>query len=76
MFRNLILAQAGSDSSKKWTYHFQLTAINQIHPAFKAKYSGQNSLISDAEKKKLSVTTTLFLGRKIWKYAALYFNPR
>lgn len=70
-----VFAQSRIDSSKKWSYHFQLTAINQTHPAFKAKYSGDNSLSSEAESKKLSLTTTLFLGRKLWKNAALYFNP-
>jgi hypothetical protein len=63
------------DSSKKWSYHFQLTAINQTHPSFKAKYSGDNSLSNTAESRKLSLTTTLFLGHKIWKNGALYFNP-
>ena len=63
------------DSSKKWSYHFQLTAINQTHPSFKAKYSGDNSLSNTAESRKLSLTTTLFLGHKLWKNGALYFNP-
>ena len=63
------------DSSKKWTYHFQLTAINQTHPSFNAKYSGDNSLINQAESKRLSLTTTLFLGHKLWKNGALYLNP-
>ena len=63
------------DSSKKWTYHFQLTAINQTHPSFNAKYSGDNSLTNEAESKKLSLTTTLFLGYKLWKNGALYLNP-
>ena len=70
-----VFAQSTLDSSKKWSYHFQLTAINQTHPSFNAKYSGNNSLSNEAESKKLSVTTTLFLGRTLWKNAALYFNP-
>ncbi len=67
--------QSTIDSSKKWSYHFQLTAISQSHPSFAAKYSGNNSLSNEAESRKLSLTTTLFLGRKLWKNAALYFNP-
>jgi hypothetical protein len=70
-----LFGQSSLDSNKNWTYHFQLTAVNQTHPAFKAKYSGTNSLINEAEAKKLSLTTTLFLGRKLWKNAALYYNP-
>ncbi len=57
--------QAINDSIKKWSYHFQLTAINQSHPAFKAKYSGGNSLSNEAENNALSITTTLFAGRLI-----------
>ena len=72
---NSIFAQPVLDSSKNWSYHFQLTAINQTHPSFKAKYSGNNSLNNEAERKKLSLTTTLFLGRRLWKNAALYMNP-
>ena len=68
-------AQSLLDSNTKWSYHFQLTAINQMHPAFNAKYSGENSLINLAESKKLSLTTTFFLGRRIWKNAAFYVNP-
>lgn len=71
----LLLAQSIIDSSKKWSYHFQLTAINQTHPSFNAKYSGINSLSNEAESKKLSLTSTLFLGHKLWKNAAIYFNP-
>ncbi len=75
IFATNLLAQFTLDSSKKWSCHFQLTAINQTHPSFKAKYSGNNSLSDKPESKKLSLTTTLFLGRKLWKNAALYFNP-
>src|SRR5487761_2761152 len=67
-------AQSILDSNKKWSYHFQLTAIDQGHPAFKAKYSGDNSLHNSAEKNALSVTSTLYIGRQIWKNAALYCN--
>lgn len=70
-----VFAQTTIDSIKKWSYHFQLTAINQTHPSFNAKYSGDNSLNNVAEHKKLSLTTTLFLGGKLWKNGTLYFNP-
>jgi hypothetical protein len=66
--------QTPSDSSIKWSYHFQLTAISQGHFAFKAKYSGTNSLESVAEGNAMSVTSTLFFGRKLWKNAAIYGN--
>jgi high affinity Mn2+ porin len=65
------------DSTKPspWSAHFQLTVINQSHSGFKAAYSGTNSLADTVETGATSVTTTLFLGRKLWKNAAAYFNP-
>ncbi len=62
------------DSVANWTIHAQLTAIYQYHPGFKAAYSGQNSLRNTAEG-ALSLTSTIFIGRKLWKGAAIYFNP-
>ena len=67
-------AQNKSDSTEKWSTHFQLTVIDQSHPSFKAPYSGDNSLNKDAEE-ALSLTTTLYIGRKLWKGGAVYFNP-
>jgi high affinity Mn2+ porin len=70
----VVRAQSPADSGGKWNMHFQLTVIDQSHPAFSAAYSGTNSLNSSAEE-ALSITTTMFIGRKLWKGAALYFNP-
>ncbi|PSL42703.1 carbohydrate-selective porin (OprB family) [Chitinophaga niastensis] len=67
-------SQTVSDSSKKWTAHFQLTSVYQSHNSFSPKYSGVNSL-DTAQEEALSLTTTLFLGRRLWKGAAIYFNP-
>jgi high affinity Mn2+ porin len=66
-----------SDSmvGRVWSSHFQLTIINQVHAGFKAKYSGVNSLADTVEPSATSVTTTLFLGRRLWRNAALFFNP-
>jgi len=62
-------------SPGKWTYHFQLTTIAQKHSGFKSPYTGNNSLADSVEPTALSLTSTLFLGRKLWKGAAIYFNP-
>lgn len=67
------IAQAKMDSTQ-WSYHFQLTTVWQAHPSFPSPYSGKNSLYSGSEN-ALSLTSTLFLGRKLWKGAAIYFNP-
>ena len=57
-----------------WSYHFQFTGILQGHPSFSAPYSGQNSL-QPAREQAFSVTSTLYLGRKLWKGASAYFDP-
>jgi high affinity Mn2+ porin len=62
------------DSAQKWSLHFQLTTIKMQHNAFKSEYTGTNSLQDTAES-ATSLTTTLFLGRKLWKGAAIFFNP-
>ncbi len=76
LFNQFIIAQA-KDTSKQsnWTNHFQLTFISQKHTGFKAAYSGDKSLADSVEPTASSITTTLFLGRKLWKGAAIYFNP-
>ena len=70
-------AQSVTDSTKdsKWTSHFQLTMIGQKHSSFPALYSGKKSLTDTVEPTAVSLTTTLFIGRKLWKGAAFYLNP-
>lgn len=66
-----------SDSTIKpqnWTLHFQSTLIEQYHGSYHFPYSGPESLDSNAER-ALSLTTTLFVGRKIWKNGSIYFSP-
>jgi high affinity Mn2+ porin len=62
------------DSVANWTIHAQLSTVYQYHPSFQVAYSGPSSLSSKSEG-ALSLTTTLFLGRKLWKGAAFYVNP-
>ncbi|HEX5315284.1 MAG TPA: carbohydrate porin [Candidatus Kapabacteria bacterium] len=56
------------------TFHFQLTTITQAHGAFRATYSGLNSLNPQPEG-ATSVTSTLFAGIHLWYGASVYFNP-
>lgn len=63
------------DSVAPWTLHFQFTNIIQSHPSFKSKYSGMNSFKSTAENGVMSISSSLFLGRKLWKGASLQINP-
>lgn len=62
------------DSLEKWSLHFQFTDIVQGNTAFNAKYSGINSL-HKAPESDMSITSTLYLGRKLWKNAAFFVNP-
>lgn len=64
-----------STEESKWTDHFQLTVISQSHLAFKALYSGTNSLSNVAQFGATSITSTLFLGRKLWNGGVFYFDP-
>ena len=59
---------------RNWSIHFQATVIPQAHLLFSAAYSGDKSMLT-SESPKVSLTSTLFIGRKLWKHAALYFNP-
>jgi high affinity Mn2+ porin len=61
------------DSS--WSFHFQLTVISQAHAGFKSPYNGANSLADSVELGATSVTSTLFIGRKLWNGACAYVNP-
>jgi high affinity Mn2+ porin len=58
-----------------YSCHFQLTVVGQAHSGFKAAYSGMNSISDNTESGATSVTSTLFLGRKLWKGAAIYLDP-
>jgi hypothetical protein len=62
------------DSLQKWSVHFQFTDVWQTHPPFSAQYSGKNSLLTNAEN-AMSVTSTLYFGRKLWRHAAFFIDP-
>jgi high affinity Mn2+ porin len=63
------------DSLRSWSFHVQSTVIVQGHAAFRgAGYEGPNTLSPRADT-ALSITTTLFVGRKLWRGASLFFNP-
>ncbi len=62
------------DTGSGWTFHFQMTSIYQYHGYFHAPYSGHNSL-QDTIEQDMSITSTFFIGRRLWKYAAVYVNP-
>jgi len=61
-------------AQKNWSLHVQATVIPQYHFDFTAPYSGAHSL-QTSEPARVSVTNTYFIGRRLWKNAAVYFNP-
>ncbi len=69
-----LLLAATPAFSDDWTIHEQLTSILQAHEPFHSPYTGPNSLFPETEG-RTSVTTTLFLGRKLWNGGALFVNP-
>lgn len=60
--------------NKNWSLHFQQTVIPQHKLKINAPYSGSFSL-SDTAETQTSLTTTLFIGRKLWSGAAIFYNP-
>jgi len=63
-----------SKNSDLWNVHFQQTFVEQYKPEFHASYTGKNSMDTNSES-ALSLTTTLFVGVKLWNGGELYFNP-
>ena len=58
----------------KYFAKFQATYIGQLKPAFKAPYSGTNSLLSERAT-GYSGSLTAFLGYRPWAGGELHFNP-
>ena len=60
---------------RKWSLHFQQTLIDQWHNNLTTPYSGEYSL-ADRESAKLSFTSTLFIGRRLWKMRPCISTPK
>jgi high affinity Mn2+ porin len=65
-------AQASETNS--WNFHMQATVIPQGHGGFDSPYVGPNSLLPYGEL-ETSVTSTFFIGHKLWDGAEIYLNP-
>jgi high affinity Mn2+ porin len=66
--------QADSATNERFSIHAQTTIINQFKPVFSAPYSGPNSLGTQKESKS-SITSTLYMGARLWKGASVFLNP-
>jgi len=63
-----------TEGEERFGIHFQATGLSQWHPAFPQLYSGLNSLSAHSEW-KTSLTSTLYLGVRLWQGAAFYGGP-
>jgi len=73
--QNLSAQIIDSAEQINWTFHFQMTVVSQSHSGFAAPYSGTNSLNNNVETGATSVTSTIFMGRKLWTGSGIYVNP-
>lgn len=73
---NLTITAQKIDSIKndRFSIHAQTTIINQFKPSFNAKYTGDNSLITQ-EESAMSITSTFYMGARLWKGASVFINP-
>jgi high affinity Mn2+ porin len=69
-----LITQTTFSQDKNWSLYFQQTVIPQHKPKITAPYSGDNSLV-DTSETQTSLTTTIFIGRRLWKGAAVFYNP-
>lgn len=58
----------------RWNIHAQDTFVEQGYFHFSSPYEGTNSL-TGASQAKNTESATAFLGVRLWKGGALYFNP-
>jgi high affinity Mn2+ porin len=60
--------------SDRWEIHGQSTFLAQGYPAFRAPYSGPNSLTPAAQLQE-TWSNSLFLNARLWDGGELYYNP-
>jgi hypothetical protein len=65
---------ADTPPNEGWSLHGQTTFIAQGYPPMRSRYQGENSLPGTGELRE-TWTATLFLGRRLWEGAEIYFNP-
>jgi high affinity Mn2+ porin len=70
----LAAAPALADDAESWSLHAQSTFIEQYHPAFRAPYTGVNSL-SPKSVGNEAWDATLYAGVRLWDGGEAYANP-
>ncbi|HKD20628.1 MAG TPA: carbohydrate porin [Rhizomicrobium sp.] len=67
-------ADTSAPSDEEYSFHGQLTVVNQYHPAFRSPYRGTNSL-DPGSRGDETVTATLSAGFRLWEGGQIYFDP-
>jgi len=60
--------------SDRWEIHGQSTVLAQGHPAFRALYTGPNSLTT-APQLQETWSNSLYLNARLWDGGEVYYNP-
>jgi high affinity Mn2+ porin len=60
--------------SDRWEIHGQTTYLAQGYPAFRALYTGPNSL-TPAPQAQATWSNSLFLNARLWEGGEVYYNP-
>jgi high affinity Mn2+ porin len=60
--------------SDRWEIHGQSTYLPQGYPAFRAPYTGTNSL-TPARQMQATWSNSLYLNARLWEGGELYYNP-
>ena len=67
-------ASLADPESDRWEIHGQSTFLPQGYPAFRAPYSGSNSL-TPAPQLQETWSNSLFLNARLWQGGEVYYNP-
>ncbi|WP_291851243.1 carbohydrate porin [Bradyrhizobium sp.] len=60
--------------SDRWEIHGQTTYLGQGYPAFRAPYTGPNSL-TPARQAQATWSNSLYLNARLWEGGEIYYNP-
>jgi high affinity Mn2+ porin len=60
--------------SDRWEIHGQSTYLGQGYPAFRAPYTGTNSL-TPARQAQATWSNSLYLNARLWEGGEVYYNP-
>jgi high affinity Mn2+ porin len=60
--------------SDRWEIHGQTTYLGQGYPAFRAPYTGTNSL-TPARQYQATWSNSLYLNARLWEGGEVYYNP-